>query len=139
VCSKSGRTFNVRSGFERDIGQLLDREGFDFDYESTKFRYPFPIPGAYCEYCYDESRIHKDRIYTPDFVIGDIYLECKGKLTAAERKKFEAIRDEWPELDLRFLFMRDNWLTKAHKSRYSDWAKRIGYPYSIGVNLDVLL
>jgi hypothetical protein len=40
-----------------------------------------------------------------------------------------------PEIDLRFLFMRDNWLTGKHKHKYSDWAKKLGVPYAIGTTV----
>jgi hypothetical protein len=36
-----------------------------------------------------------------------------------------------PDLDIRFLFMRDNKISKNSKTRYSDWCKKRGIKYAV--------
>ena len=62
-----------RSGFEEKVGQILEPEGFM--YETTKHHYTIA---------------HK---YTPDFVLGEILVECKGWFRPGDRQKYRAVRD----------------------------------------------
>ncbi len=71
--------------------------------------------------------------YTPDFVIGDIYIEVKGYFKPADRKKMRAVKNSHPDLDIRLWFMQDNYLSnKTKANRYSDWADKNGFPYHVG-------
>lgn len=74
------------------------------------------------------------RRYTPDLKIksNGIYIELKGKFDAANRSAMEDFLGGSPGIDLRFVFMRDNWITGKHKSKYSDWCKKLGVQYYIG-------
>lgn len=105
----------MRSKFEKDIATLLKDKRVKFKYE------PHGVP-----YIIEAS-------YFPDFKIGEIYIEAKGHFTAQDRKKMKAVKESNPNMDIRFWFMRDNYLTKAKKSRYSDWAKKHGFPYHVGL------
>lgn len=77
------------------------------------------------------------RRYTPDIRIkaSGVWVEAKGKFTPENRAKMEDFLEGHPEIDLRFLFMRDNWITKNHKSKYSDWCKKLGVKYAIGIRV----
>jgi hypothetical protein len=65
-----GRTY--RSTLEAETAKTLDAMGISFEYESRKI---ILQEGFRCPYQKDKVR---DLTYTPDFIIGQIMLECKG-------------------------------------------------------------
>jgi hypothetical protein len=100
----------VRSGFERTIAAQLKRYGVKFEYEPVKLPYVL------------------ERTYCPDFRIGNMYIEVKGKLDQDTRSKMAAVKKAHPDLDIRFVFMRaDNKLSKGSKTTYGQWAERNGF------------
>ena len=112
-----------KSGIEDDAFDFLRRfakEGkYDARYETESL--PYIIEGD----------------YKPDFVIkfedgAKLYIETKGYLDENSRRKMVAVRKANMDKDIRIVFAKDNWLRKGAKTKYSDWAKRIGYPYAIG-------
>ena len=79
-----------------------------------------------------EYRVEETRKYLPDFVIDKtIVVECKGRLTAADRKKLLLVKKQHPGVDLRLLFQYDNKLSTKSKTRYSNWAEKNGIPYAV--------
>lgn len=60
------------------------------------------------------------------------YLEAKGYFKASDRKKILAVIASNPGIDLRIIFQRDNYLTKAKSSRYSDWCEKNGIKFAVG-------
>lgn len=107
----------MRSGFEKVIAKLFKKQKITFKYEADKIPYT----------------VIKN--YIPDFKIGNTYIEAKGRFSSADRTKMLLVKEQHPELDIRLWFQRDNWLTKTHKQRYSDWAKKYGFQYHIGDTL----
>ena len=106
-----------KSGFEVKVAKSLHQQKVAFEYEAQKF--PFVQPA-------------KKRAYTPDFILPEvgISVECKGKLTKAERDKLLWVKEQWPELNLILLFMRArNFIRKGSKTRYSDWAEKNGFEW----------
>jgi hypothetical protein len=74
-----------------------------------------------------------NRKYLPDMELENgIIIEVKGRLTLEDRKKMLHVKEQYPELDIRFVFKIDNWLTKTKKHKYSDWCKKHDYPFAIG-------
>lgn len=76
------------------------------------------------------------RNYVPDIEVslpggGKRYIEVKGYLRPEDRAKMIAVKRDNPEIDIRFLFAKDNKITRS-KLRYSDWAKKYGFEYAIG-------
>ena len=61
-----------RNGFERDVGKIL---GKTWQYEPMKLEYFIP------------------KKYTPDFVKGDVMVECKGFFRVGDTQKYLAVRD----------------------------------------------
>jgi hypothetical protein len=102
-----------RSGFEDKVASFLDKKKIKHGYEEVKIHYTV------------------ERKYIVDFSVGSIYIESKGRFTSADRSKHLKIKAQHPELDIRFLFQRDNKLNKSSKTRYSDWAKRHGFKYHV--------
>ena len=102
---------NYRSGLEEKVSKWLDRENVPYLYEVQKFDYV------------TSSR------YCPDFFLPNgVIIECKGFLKPSDRRKMIAVKQQHPELDIRFVFQRDNTLTKNSKTTYTMWAEKHGFP-----------
>lgn len=76
------------------------------------------------------------RNYTPDFKVTTpsghvIYIEAKGHFDRDSRAKMLAVKDQHPEKTIHIVFEQDNFLYRGAKWRYSDWAKKNGFSYSI--------
>lgn len=119
------------SKFEDNVIQNLKDRGVDFEYEPETFQYSRPGRGYKCDSC-GGAKCSVIRRYTPDLRLGTVYIELKGKFTSENRSKMEDFLKGDPGIDLRFIFMRDNWLTSKHKHKYSDWAKKLGVKYHVG-------
>jgi hypothetical protein len=75
------------------------------------------------------------RTYTPDFRIGDMFIETKGWLRPEDRTKMKAIKKAHPELDIRFVFQnaKAKLNNKRPKSKtYAQWAEQYGFPWAHG-------
>lgn len=112
-----GHTKGYRSGLEMDIDQWLKDQGIDGQYEKNVIQYTKP-----------ETR-HK---YTPDFTLPNgIVIESKGIFTVADRQKHLYIKDQHPDIEIRFVFTNPNSkLYKGAKSTYADWCTKNGFKYS---------
>jgi len=103
-----------KSSLERYNARWLEENGTEFEYETLKLPYV------------------KKHIYKPDFILKNgIIVETKGKFTGEDRAKHLAVRKEHPHLDIRFVFARDNYMTKKHVGRYSDWCNKYGFIYAL--------
>lgn len=81
-----------------------------FQYEPIKLKYTIP---------------ETDRTYCPDFVLANgIIVEAKGQFDREMRKKMELVIAQNPDKDIRILFMRDNYINRGSKTRYTDWCKK---------------
>jgi len=109
--SKEVEKFGFRSKLEMEINQQLVDSGIKFSYEGplNVIRYIKPAT--------------KHR-YLADFLLGNgIIIEAKGMFTSQDRKKHLYIKEQWPDLDIRFLFMNaKNRLSKTSKTTYAMWA-----------------
>lgn len=105
-----------RSGLEEDTAKYLTERGVAYTYEETKIKW---VDLRY-------------RTYTPDFVLPNgIIIETKGRFVNDDRRKHRAIKDQFPALDIRFVFTNsNNKLYKGSKSSYADWCKRYGFKYA---------
>jgi|TARA_R110000744_G_scaffold159263_1_gene275345 hypothetical protein len=111
-----------RSGFEQRVASSLTGEGVTYAYEDDVIRFVEPA---------------KKRRYTPDFFLDNgVILEVKGRLTVADRKKHQWIKEQYPDLDLRFVFQRpEGKLYKGSKTSYSDWADKYDIPWCKGPSI----
>lgn len=106
-----------KSGFEKKGAAYLEEHNVPFEYETLKI--PYLVP-------------EKKRTYNPDFTLPNgIILEYKGKLDRLVREKMALVIEQNPHLDIRFLFMRDNKISKTSKTRYSDWCIKRGIKYAV--------
>ena len=106
-----------RSGLEEDIDKSLKSSGVDGEYEQHKINYTKPAT---------------NHTYTPDFKLPNgIFIETKGRFVLADRKKHVLIKQQHPELDIRFVFQNSrNKIRKGSKTTYADWCQKNGFQYS---------
>ncbi len=112
-----------KSGLEHKTATFLTKRGIEFHYEEWELAYDIKIAKGYCKNCTSTTQIYQKRIYTPDFWLPEIwvFIETKGKFTGRDRTKHQAVRKSHPNERIYILFMRDNYLTKKKKKRYSEW------------------
>lgn len=108
---QDGITF--RSKFEARVAKYLKENKVNFGYEDHAISYTIP------------ESTHR---YTPDFTLPNgVVVEAKGRFTPADRKKMSLVKEQNPDRDIRLIFMVDNTLSKASKTKYTDWATKRGF------------
>ena len=117
VTIKIARQKGYRSGLEESVDALLKQSGVDGQYEQHKVMYVVPV--SYHE-------------YTPDFRLPNgIFVETKGRFVLEDRKKHILIKQQHPELDIRFVFQNSrNKIRKGSPTTYADWCKKHGFLYA---------
>lgn len=96
------------------------KRNFQSDYEPDTFQYT----------------VEETRTYTPDFRITTkagktFYIEYKGVLDLETRKKMVRVRDQYPKLDIRFVFQKaSNKIRKNSKTTYGMWATKNNFKWS---------
>lgn len=127
------RKGRFRSGLEADIAMQLTAQGALWKYEIQKYKY-WLTGGrnrAFCGDCHS-TNVLSEHDYTPDFFLANgVIIEVKGRLLTTDRRKMEAMRKYYPDLDLRMLFQYDRIMNKRSKKRYSDWANATGIPWAV--------
>lgn len=105
-----------RSGLEQDTAKFLKKRGIGFTYEELKIKWVDP----------------KTKTYTPDFVLDNgIIIETKGRFISPDRAKHLAVRDQYPELDIRFVFTNSkSKLYKGSKTTYGMWCNKYDFKYA---------
>ena len=111
-----------KSKFETRVAEALGSKvslGYSFGYETDKFEYTLV------------------KHYTPDWPIvrpdgTKAYIETKGNFDLDSRQKMAAIRKQYSDVTFYLLFMQDNFIRKSSGYRYSDWAKKHNFEYSVG-------
>ena len=110
------RRKRYRSLFEANFARDLHERKIDAAYEIDKITF-----------------IPKLRTYTPDFYIkeGDFYVETKGRFFSQDRTKHLLIKEQHPEIDIRFVFLNaKNRLDKRSRTTYAQWCKKNGFLYA---------
>lgn len=106
-----------RSGLEETTASELKSQGIDPHYEEYYLEYSVP------------ATVHK---YTPDFVLPNgVIIETKGIWDVDDRKKHLLIKEQYPELDIRFVFNRSKTpLYKGSKSTYATFCDKNQIKYA---------
>ena len=110
-----------RSGLEEAIASDLKAQGVPYEYECHTLQYIVP------------SRTAK---YTPDFYITTmsgkiIVVESKGRFITANRQLMIRVKEQHPELDIRFVFSNSKTkISKKSKTSYGMWCEKHGFPYA---------
>jgi len=105
-----------RSGLEQDTAKFLKKRRIGFTYEEMKIKWIDP----------------KIKTYTPDFVLDNgIIIETKGRFISPDRAKHLAVRNQYPELDIRFVFTNSkSKLYKGSKTTYGMWCNKYDFKYA---------
>lgn len=106
-----------RSGLEEVNSDFLKSKSIEPNYEEY-----------YIDYVVPESS-HK---YTPDFVLPNgLIIETKGVWDAEDRRKHLLIKQQKPELDIRFVFNRSKTpIYKGSKTTYADFCTKHGIKFA---------
>jgi len=105
-----------RSGLEDVISEDLKKRGVDFGYETVKIKW----------------QLIESKTYTPDFILPNgIIIESKGRFVPDDRKKHLKVREQNPELDIRFVFSNSrNKIRKGSKTTYAMWCEKNNFKYA---------
>ena len=108
-----------RSTLEERVQQNLNARGVAYEYEPCKL--PYVV----------------ERNYIPDLKINDMYIEVKGYFRQDAQRKMRSMKEQHPDLDIRFLFQRNNSTVQGAKKRKdctkmscAEWAERHGFIYA---------
>lgn len=106
-----------RSGLEQVVDDFLLAHSIDGNYE---------------KYCLDYVIPESTHTYTPDFILPNgIIIETKGVWDAEDRKKHLLIKEQHPELDIRFVFNRSKSpIYKGSKTTYASFCEKYGFKYA---------
>lgn len=105
-----------RSGLEDVISEDLKKRGVDFGYETVKIKW----------------QLIESKTYTPDFILPNgVIIESKGRFVLDDRKKHLKVREQNPELDIRFVFSNSrNKIRKGSKTTYAMWCEKNNFKYA---------
>jgi len=108
-----------RSGLEETIANQLQKKDIPFEYENKANIVKYIIPVS-------------NHTYLPDFKLPNgIIVETKGRFVLADRKKHKLIKEQYPDLDIRFVFSNSNTkISKGSKTTYASWCEKLGIPYA---------
>lgn len=125
-----------RSAYEARFAQWLESQKIKYEYEKHEVTYLQKVPRCVCQDC-QSTDVKKVRTYLPDFYLPDynMYIETKGRFTSEDRSKMKAVCESNKDLDIRMLFMADNWISTKKKSKYTDWCTSKGILSAVGVKL----
>ena len=105
-----------RSGLEDVISEDLKKRGVDFGYETVKIKW----------------QLIESKPYTPDFILPNgVIIESKGRFVLDDRKKHLKVREQNPDLDIRFVFSNSrNKIRKGSKTTYAMWCEKNNFLYA---------
>lgn len=106
------------SKFEADVAKKFDALGIKWEYEPCRIPWQPTV-----------------RHYKPDFKVTlpngeSFFIECKGYFDPAMRSKMAQIREQHPDLDIRFIFMSEDKVISKYTrnpTTYKAWAHKHGY------------
>ena len=111
-----------RSGLEETISRQIADAGLPVVYEPKDDKVSYKWP-------------ERQSTYLPDFKLpkqgGFFFVETKGRWTVDDRQKHLLIKEQHPDLDIRFVFSNQNApLYKGSPNRYCDWCDKHGFVYA---------
>jgi len=114
-----------RSGYETDTTAFMKTNGIKAEYEPKDKKLKYIKPAS-------------NHTYQIDYVLDNqIHLECKGLFSASDRKKILLIKEQYPHIDLRMVFMQPSKkLSKISKTTYAMWCDKNSIKW--GVMKDIL-
>ncbi len=104
-----------RSGLEQLVASLMQQKGLHHMHEATTLKYVKPASQHRYVVDFDLKGISATTV--------TIYLETKGRLTTADRKKMNLVTEQHPDKTIIMLFSKpENKINKGSKTSYSAWA-----------------
>ena len=114
---KAAQRAGFRSAFEQEVARQAEESGIEFQYEPD---------GLIIEWQPSAKK------YKPDFILPNgIIVETKGRFTVFDRMKHLAIREQHPELDIRFVFQYNNRLDRRSRTTYGEWCDKHGIKWAM--------
>lgn len=115
--SQAALDAGFRSGLELSLFNQLKLLGITAQYEELVISYLQPA---------------KERTYTPDFVLPNgIIIESKGRFELDDRKKHIFVKQQYPDLDIRFVFQNSRQtLNKRSQTTYAAWCEKNGFLFA---------
>lgn len=106
-----------KSGLEDKINEQLRIQKIDGEYEKHEVSYVIPA---------------SHHTYKPDFKLPNgIFIESKGWFLPEDRKKHLLIKEQHPEMDLRFILQSPNGkIYKGSKTTYAEWCDKYGFKWA---------
>lgn len=106
-----------RSGLEKRVADDLLSRGTPYLYEKLKISYSVP---------------QRQATYTPDFVLENgIIVEAKGVFDTQDRAKHLLVKEQHPELDIRFVFQRGNQpIYKGSPTTHGAWCDKHDFQWA---------
>ena len=108
------KTFNrYRSDLEGLVADQLEKQRVKYIFEPHKIEYGVP------------------KRYTPDFLLPNgILIEVKGWFKSEDQRKHRLIKQQHPELDIRFVFQKLK--TKVQGGRFTcqEWCEKYDFLYA---------
>jgi len=111
------KKYGFKSGLEENVSKQIESKGIEVQYESEKVAYTIPA---------------SEHTYNPDFRLPNgIIIETKGRFVLTDRKKHLLVKEQNPNLDIRFVFSNSkNKINKKSKTTYGDWCDKHGFKYA---------
>ena len=109
-----------RSGLEKSLAAYLDERNISYEYEEHKVKYTVP---------------ERQATYTPDFYVTTrsgklIIIETKGRFVTADRQKMLLVKEQHPDLDIRFVFSNPKTRISKKSKRPTRMVQKHGFPYA---------
>ena len=111
----------MKGTFEERVIADLDERGVTYVYEPRKLPY------------------YVERHYIPDLAINGMIVELKGYLRQDSQRKMKAVKAQYPDLDVRFVFQNASATIQGAKKRKDgskmtceEWADRNGFIWAEG-------
>lgn len=111
----------TKGTFEEAVLSDLDSRGVPYMYEPDKLAY------------------YVERHYIPDLKLGTMIVELKGYFRQDSQRKMKAVKAQYPDMDVRFVFQKASATIQGAKKRKdgtkmtcAEWADRNGFVWSEG-------
>lgn len=115
-----GVAHGYRSGLEDKVAKQIHSAGHKVLYEQVRLSYVKPARTA---------------TYRPDFILPNgIVVETKGRFLTDDRQKHKHLKEQWPALDIRFVFTNSRQrLTKISPTTYAKWCNQNAFMFADGL------
>lgn len=111
--AKKKRTF--RSKFEQSVAEQLDKMKVTYEYEAH--RLPYIV----------------ERNYLPDFRLASgVFVEAKGYFKSADQRKHRLLKEQRPDIEVRFVFQNASGRVQGSKLSCAQWCEKHGFLYAEG-------